>query len=329
MIVWAESIRARARLIHDEIAFVRQKSIHLGLDPNVAAKRLYVLLEQLYIDDLPLAQARDSSDLLLHIEGSAVEADPRLSLISNIFNNVKVQVRDLTKAISGILPHQKVSPKEVDLSLSGLARGSLYLGFSVPVPGETGDQGNLLGQHDTLYQATKNALATIVSVSHTFDADDESFDPDEVAELVEDPKIRDAALVAVQRIAPSGRQGVSSIGVSSPAQSSEGGALTPAARNSIRRMLIDPVKSSETLELSGVVREIDLDARRFDLRGIANEQIDDIRCAYAHVERVSPKLLLGSTVRVRGLVDRRGDHMPRLMALESIEIVRPAGDDFE
>lgn len=326
---WAESIKARARLIHDEIAFVRQKAGELGVNPDDATKRLYALLEQLYVDDLPLAQARDGSDLLLHIEGAAVVADPRLSLISNIFNNVKVQVRDLTKAISGILPQQKVSPKEIDLGLSGLARGSLYLGFSVPIPGETGDQHHLLGEHDTLYRATKNALATIVSVSHTFDAVDDSFDPDKVAGLVEDPKIRDAALVAVQRIAPSGRQGVSSISVSSPMHSSEGGALTPAARNSIRRMLVDPVKSTEVLEFSGVVREIDLDARRFDLRGIADEQIDDIRCAYAHVERVSPKLLLGSTVKVRGLVDRRGDHMPRLMALQSIDIVRPAGDDVE
>jgi hypothetical protein len=69
------------------------------------------------------------------------------------------------------------------------------------------------------------------------------------------------------------------------------------------------------------VREIDLDSRRFDLRGIADEQVRDVRCAYRNVEGVNPRKLLGATVRVRGLVERTADDIPRLMSVLAIEVL--------
>jgi hypothetical protein len=87
--------------------------------------------------------------------------------------------------------------------------------------------------------------------------------------------------------------------------------------------LIHPLVKGEDLQVTGVVREIDLDAKRFDLRGIADQQLTDLRCAYSEVSDVRPRSLLGAMVRVRGLVERSADNRPRLMAVTSLVIVKP------
>ncbi|TIW49917.1 MAG: hypothetical protein E5V71_00280 [Mesorhizobium sp.] len=293
----------------------------MGFDADVACARFYETLDQLYSGDLPLAKAKDNSDLLLHVEGRAVEDAPRISLVSSLFNNVKGQVRDLTKAISGILPDRRVTVQQIDLGLSGLAKGSLFVGFSVPLPRERGGHENLLGEQDPLFKATKDALRIINAVSHSVEFADEQEAPHKLAEVVDDPRVRDAALVAVRRIAPSGKTGVSRIGVTSASDMRGPAVLTPYLRSQIGRMLERPVESKERMEFVGIVREIDLDAKRFELRGIADQQIHDIRCAYGAVKNLQPRGLLDARVRVQGVVERRADEAPRLMSADYIELL--------
>lgn len=326
MTPWVEQIERRARMIHDEIAVWRIRARELGLDPDQASQSFYDLLSTIYGDDMPLAQAKDNSDLLLHIEGPAVERTPRISLVSGLFNNVKFQVRDLTKAIAGILPDRRVTVNEIDLGLSGIAKGSLFIGFNVPLPEGVDGQVNLLGDQDPLYRATKDALRVINTVSHTIDTTDEVEASYQVAQAVNDPKVRDAALVAVRRIAPSGRQGVSQIAVTGTSGESVPANLTPQSRLQIGHMLKRPVTSQEVMEFEGQVREIDLDAKRFDLRGINDHKVQDIRCVYSDVEGILPRALLDARIRVRGRVERRADEVPRLIAVQSIEVLRSADE---
>ena len=79
--------------------------------------------------------------------------------------------------------------------------------------------------------------------------------------------------------------------------------------------------------MSGYVREIDLDAHRFDLRGIDDEQIRDVRCAYRDLPGVRARDLLGSYVRVRSLVERTADGIPRLLSVLKLEILQHAPED--
>ena len=180
----------------------------------------------------------------------------------------------------------------------------------------------LLGDADSLFDSTKRALKIIDDVAHTVQYDDEHVSMEKLSEIVTDPRIRDAALLAVQRIAPSGRRGIDTISVSgsesSPAK------LNPNHRKAIRSSLDRPVLKGEEIEFQGAVREIDLDAHRFDLRGIANEQVRDVRCAYRAVEGLNPRRLLGATIRARGLIERAADGIPRLMSVLSLEIIREA-----
>jgi hypothetical protein len=321
MTTWVNQVEQRARVIHEEIAIWRVRSDEIGMDFDPIYSRYARVLHQLYSEEMPLAKAKDSSELLLHVEGRAVEHTPRISLVSGLFNNVKVQVRDLTKAIAGILPDRRVTAGDIDLGLSGLARGSLYIGFNVPLPQERKGHQNLLQREDTLYKATRTALRLISDVSHMIEIRDPDDVTREVAEVVDDPKVRDATLVAVRRIAPSGRRGVSAIGVTSADEERRPAELTLEIRSQIGKMLVRPVVSTEVLEFQGTIREIDLDAKRFEVRGISDSKVQDIRCIYSRVQGIDPRKLLDARVRVRGLVERRKDESPRLMAVDEIDFL--------
>lgn len=319
---WAQHVRLQAKLIIDQIADMRGRLPDKG-GKDGGLNRYYDMLEELFDRDLRLAQLRDGSDLLLRAEGDAFDNDPRIQLVSAIFSNVTTQVTDLTKAILGVRTDGNVKRSVVDLGLSGIAKGSLYFGLKAQVPSK---KLPLLSDADSLYDSTKRALKIIDDVAHTVEHDDESVSLEEVSEVVIDPRVRDAALLAVQRISPSGRRGIETISVSgtenAPAE------LTPNIRKAIRASLDKPVIRGEEIVFLGQVREIDLDARRFELRGIADEQVRDLRCAYRNVDGANPRKLLGATVRARGLVERAADDVPRLMSVRSIEIVDEAPEDL-
>ena len=326
MTAWLQQLEHRVRLIHDEIAEWRVRAREMNVDPNLACAPFYEILDQIYSEDFPLARARDNSDLLLHIHGRAVEEAPRISFVSGLFNNVKTQVKDLTKAIVGILPDKRVSAQDIDLGLSGFARGSLFIGFNVPLPRERQGHENLLGTEDPLYKATKDALKIINRVSYILETDEPAEAFHQTAVAVDDPKVRDAALISIRRIAPSGRQGVSSIQIIGSSDEQASATLTPETRSKIARMLINPTSSNEVIEIEGVVREIDLDAKRFEIRNVIDHAINDIRCVYNESIVTRPRSLLDARVRVRGRVERRSDNLPRLIALDEVAIVEPAKD---
>jgi hypothetical protein len=325
MTQWSDQVRRQVRLVVDQIAELRLRDSGRGAERSLQV--YYDMLEGLFDRDLRLAQVRDNSDLLLRVEGEAFDHDPRLQLVTSVFDNVTHQVTGLTKAILGAGADGKITNKAVDLGLSGIARGSLYFGLKA-VESETKDGGALLGKVDTLYNSTRWALKIIDDVAHTVEADPDHVSMEEVSEVVHDPRVRDAALVAVQRLAPTGRRGIDSMSVSGTNSNTKPAELNASHRRAIRSSLQKPVIKGEEIEFSGQVREIDLDSRRFDLRGIADEQIRDVRCAYRNVDGVSPRKLLGATVRVRGLVERAADEVPRLMSVTSLEITRAAPEDL-
>lgn len=321
MSTWKQQIRQRARLLHNEISAWQAKARELGVDADSTLSRYYEMLDQLYTEDLPLAKAKDESELLLHIEGVAVSRNPKISLVSNIFNNVKFQVRDLAKVISGARKDVRFRADQFDLGLSGIAKGSLFVGFSVATPADGAAERGLLTEDDPLYLATRKALSLINAVSHSVD-EEEFLGDDSVREVIDDPKVRDAALVAVKRIAPSGLQGVDRVGVTSASDPRGPAILTPRVRQNLNKFLREPIVTSERLSLVGTIREIDLDARRFELRGIEDPVIDGVRCVYSGVETIDPRSLLDAYVSVSGWVERRADAAPRLMGLDEIRILK-------
>lgn len=321
MMAWADQVRGQARLVISQIAEMRAR-LPQGTGDQ-ALESYYRMLEELFEKDLRLAQLRDDSDLLLRAEGEAFSHDPRLQLVTSIFSNVTNQVTGLAKAILGVRQDGAITPSVVDLGLSGIAKGSLYFGLKAQTPDLTAP---LLGEADALFDSTKRALQIIDDVAHTVEGNDETVSVEAVSEVIEDPKVRDAALLAVQRISPSGRRGFDTVSVSGGAKSPA--ELRPSHRRAIRESLDRPVIKGDEIQFTGQVREIDLDAFRFELRGIADHQVRDLRCAYRGVEGIHPRQLLGATVRVRGLVERSANEIPRLMSISELTIVRDAPEQL-
>jgi hypothetical protein len=157
---WAEVLSERARELHRQLAALQLWTDQSGGDEEML-KMLCApfdgLLAKLYEEDMPLARAIESSDLLIHLKGPAVEGpSASLAVISGIFQSVRKQVGSLAYAISGILDRTTL-PKDVHLGLSAFARGSLYLGFSLPPSDFEDAEGNrnLLGTEDPLLAATE------------------------------------------------------------------------------------------------------------------------------------------------------------------------------
>ncbi len=318
---WKEQLERQARSLIREIA-----SLESYLDPEMpssALDELFVTLQRIYVADLPLADLRDLSDLIIRLNGDAFNERPRLQLVTSIFENVTSRVTELTKVILGRWADGRVSPSSLDLSLSGMVRGSLMFGLSADM--DRKGRSPLLRESDTLVVSTKEALDAIDLVAHLVENNENQVELEEVSERIENPRIRDAALLAVQRLAPSGRRGIETFSVSSRGE--KPARLNSEHRRAIRESLFKPVIHGDDIQLLGYVREIDLDAHRFDLRGIDNEQIRDVRCAYRHLPDIKGRDLLGSYVRVSGLVERTADGVPRLLSVNDVEIRQKAPDD--
>lgn len=149
---------------------------------------------------------------------------------------------------------------------------------------------------------------------------------EELATAIPDPKVRDTALVAVKQLAPSGRVGINSVrltgrglidlDITQP--------LTSAIREAVRKRIERPVAGTtadQPITIIGNVREIDLDAQRFELRHIENMEINDVRCTYLEQADDEAKGWLNSRVRVVGFAERDASAKTRLLETTEIEVL--------
>jgi hypothetical protein len=298
---WSRVLERRAHLLHQQIAAMQRLVRESGGSEETADSAcagVYRLLDQLYEQDMPVARAIDNSDLLLHLDGEGLKLkNPRLSLVTGVMTDVRKQVGAMIRTLVSSFNENVELPREFDLGLSSFAKGSFYLGFSLPEPGA----GYAILPGDPLMQASRQALSTLGAITSRFDQPN----PYELIRRdFADPKLRDAALSAVGQLAPSGRRGVSSIAIGGRAmQNRSWQILTPQTRRQVRSWLEQPVLSDEVIELTGRVRAIDLDLRRFDLRRIDGGHLPDLRCIYPSTFDPPAKGWLDRMVVVRGQVE--------------------------
>jgi hypothetical protein len=284
----------------------------------------FSLLESLYEEELPLAKAIEASDLLVHVEGPAVGGNsPRVSLVTALISDVKSQIGQVTKAIasiSGALEQGRRLPRDIDLGLAAFAKGSLYIGFSLPDPASLFDGDgtpSLLGEEDPLYRSTKEALRCIGIVVRHVTAP--TYDPAALGREIPDLLVRDTALTAVRKLSPSKRRGTSSVSLGGLAFAQDRMmGLSLETREVLKTALTHPVTAVEHAEVVGTVREIDLDARRFELRQIFGASFQEIRCAYSEEFDDEAKTWLDKLVQVHGRVEKDSGGRIRMLEIESL-----------
>lgn len=304
---WIKLVHQKAKILYANIAEIQAKAMEAGLSEDQvdkACQPFYNLLDKLYEEELPIASAVDNSDLLVKLEGPALEMNtPSLSLISSTMGEIRLQVGKLTKIIADIQGAIKSSsiriPKELDLGITALAKGSLYIGFSVQQPVVTIDGEtikSILGEEDPVYKATKEAIKNIGIVSKHVSLNHAT---KEISVDIPDSRIREASMVALQKIIPSGRRGIKSISLSGKQIEDVGVvSLTPACRESLS-LLISPAKTTADLKTcEGIIREIDLDKRHFILRSDNVE--NDVLCYYKEDYDIDAKEWLDKKAKIQG-----------------------------
>ena len=312
---WSSLLKRKAQLVHQQIAAMQRLVSEAGGNEDMLAKSCasyYRLLDEIYDQDMPIARALDRSDLLLHLDGEGLTANPRLSLVTSIMGDVRKQVGTMIKTLVSSFNEGVEVPREIELGLSSFAQGSLYLGFSLPEPAP----GYVALAGDPIFAASRQALSTLGAVTQHIN---EPNAYEKIRAEFADPKLRDAALSAVGQLAPSGRRGVSSLEIGGRAMpSGKWRLLTPETRLQVREWLEQPVLSNETVELRGHVRAIDLDLRRFDLRRIDGGHLPDLRCIYPSTFDAPAKKWLDATIVVLGQVETY-QGAARLLQVQRVE----------
>ena len=222
----------------------------------------------------------------------------------DLLTKTRDQVTKLAKQIGGVTAVRV--PAGLDMSLVGIARGSLFLGFS------SSDQSDQSGPTAQAVDAIVRATGLIVKGATI----------EELSEALPDPAERDMAVDAVRGLSPSGMLGISEIDVLGR-RVPHTVTLTTDTRRSARKVMAEKVSaSSEPVVFVGTVREVDLDASRFEIRSIAG--IDGaIRCAHELEEEVV-KGIVDMRVRVTGTPEYApGGRAVRLLWVSEIEVLAP------
>jgi len=315
---WVEQVDRRAAILLDQMIAARALALRFGEDPITLAEPYRAMLHTLYEDELPFARLVDRSDLVARFEGRAVEGDvPSIGIVTYAFTTLREQVSKVARAMIGLSSSSARLPSDVNLGLSGLARGSLIVGICVPQPNQTakGENSTVFDETDLLYQSIRKAVKGVALITRYIQDGDISND---LERGIPDPAMRDAVLVAAERISPTGKKGIDAVSLFSSETNGLGHPLTSETRKALRRRLARPISKEDIANFQGVVREIDLDSRRFEIRGI--DGIKAIRCVYGIEKAQEARHWLDRKVNVAGPCEYI-DNLPRLMRAESIQVI--------
>ena len=334
---WQQLVDRKARDLIEQIVSAHEwVKTHGNADPSFFEDMTadqFNWLRELYEIELPLAKILDESDLVLELEGPALRlAHPRISLVAKTFSHVQKQVTNVAKTIARHPPSQKRFrlSEGMELGFSELARNTgLRFGFTIPNPPSTSD--SLLGLNDPTFMAVRDAVRAIRNFSASVaevEGQGENAIAEHAREVFQDPRLRDAALVAVKELAPTQRGGVATVTVSGRGMLSQSvRPMTQTTRKSLAHLMVAPVRDGKEFQVKGEIREMDLDARRFDLRGITDGQQSDIRCVYGReVAEPIAKMWLGRPALVVGKIERDQNGKPRLLQITKMTVSGLSGD---
>lgn len=321
---WQHQTHRRAALVFDQIAQARRLAEEAvrnqwpdapdDIDAFLDGTPYMALLDKLYGEDFQLSRLMDCSDLIFHAEGpAAADAMPQLKAINWLCAGVDRNLRRLAEAV--LQMHSDIANRlagAIDLRLTGMAPGSLYLGFSLAPPAEI-LSGMSAGEEESSFVMIRDAIRGLPTVPRFIR--DEDID-DGILEAIPDPALRDASLTASYHLAPTGKMGIHTIEIGRPD-------AQPAALSQRERVVLRDIAMKRPLMRNrhsgvfvGELREVDLDANRFHLRHIP--EIGNLRCVMPlNVDDIRQWIGRGS--RVEGVYETDGHDRPRLMQVQKIE----------
>lgn len=289
----------------------REAGLQIHPDQIVGAtlNRIVEIAEQHF----PLARVLDNSDIVLHAEGpGAGNSLPWLSALNWLTSTAEVNIRKLATAYFDMRgANGRQLAKHIDPRLSGLAPGSLWVGIKLVEPEAHLNLGAADGVtlSDELHQLP--GLVQFIG--------DEGMSAG-IEEASPDPAMRDIALAALLRFAPTGRKGIHTIGIGTNTRGLA--SLGQRERVVLRDVIEKPsMRAARQGSFIGEIREADLDKTRMHLRGV--EGIGVLRCVVPELDAEQARTLLGRHVRAVGSYQVNKDGKPRLLFVERFERVDP------
>ena len=318
---WTDAVERKARIIHEQMSAARALALRNDADAGEVEGPYLELLNELYREEFQFAHLVDSSDLVARFSGPAVSGGSLpVSVVTSMFSNLRKQIQGIASSIVGLATDKSVRwPMGLDPLLAGVSHGSLVVGICIPGEGASGVTGQrvLPEVSEPIRQAVRNAVKSVADVPRYVREDGVD---DAIAERFPDPAIRDTVLVAASRLAPTGRRGIDRLAFYGPEDvREEGKPLTVRSRRVLSAAVARPVRVSGRDSFVGVVRQIDLDARRFEIRQVAN--VGAIRCAYTAEIDDRVRQILDRRVRIDGQYEALADQKPRLVQVASMEVV--------
>ncbi|PJK07970.1 hypothetical protein CO610_07340 [Lysobacteraceae bacterium NML95-0200] len=279
--------------------------------PSEMVRSIESTLLELIHTGFPLERILEKSDLVLHAEGPAVrDAAPQLTAFNWLSSKTNQSLRKLAGEMFNLQEKdEKRLRKAIDLRLTGMAPGSLYLGFALAPP----TQDIIPASDEPVFLQLKEVFRSLPELTDAID--DEEVTP-LAAEIVPDAAERDASLTALYNLAPTGKVGIHTLDISSPGRT--GGTLSQRERTVLHTALKRPDLISRKRGIfTGEVREIDLDRQRLHLRETNSGRI--LRCVLPMLDRGQAKAVLGEFARVSGEYEPDRNGVPRLMLVEDLE----------
>ena len=316
---WQHQTHRRAKIVFDQL------SAALACAPSEAEAGAFLMqpdnpylamLDRLYGEDFQLARLLDLSDLVVRAEGPELrDPMPALRATTWLCEVANKQLRHLILATMDLAERDKRHlARNINLRLTGLAPGSLYAGFRL-LPEHEEDLLDV--DTEAAYGDARAAMQGLSRVP-TF-IDNNRVLPD-IAAAMPDPAVRDASLLAAYHMAPTGKLGIHTLGLSVPGSASAelGQRERVVLRDALRR---PELADGQTGQFIGEIRELDMDKTRFHLRGVRD--IGTLRCVLPEVpDSRQAKALMGETVAVSGRYATDAAGRPRLLLVESLDAIR-------
>lgn len=288
------------------------KQIGLDVTPKKIVDASLEQIMRIAQESLPLSRVVDTSDLVLHAEGPGATYDlPWLSALNWITSTTENNLRRLSTATLDLLgADSKALSKAIDLRLTGMAPGSLWIGVKIMPPPM-----DLLPEDGALISAMTHNVGNLPEIIRFID--DEGLRPG-IEEASPDPALRDIQLTTLYRFSPTGKRGIHTLEISSREFGTA--SLSQRERVVLKEAIARPdTKKSIDGVFVGHVREADLDKTRLHLRGV--EGVGTLRCVMPNLTAENARSLLGNLVRAEGRYQTDKNGMPRLLFIERISAI--------
>lgn len=322
MVTHADNVKAQVALLLENAMAVPESVWNtLTVAQKKQALGFYVdKITALMTDEMALAKVRDTADVIVHAEGPALSSDNwSLKAVNYVGDSLNGALRgvvadNLIKLSSGTLTSKAIR-QQIDVQVTGFAPGSLFVGAKVAFP----DKSGLFGYEDVAV-VVHNAVNSLPKAGAFVMSEKIS---DEISDVLEDPVLRDSAIVATLMLAPTGRKGVDSISVSGAGENGCFRAvLTPEKKSVLKKAVSAGAigKSTGHGKIKGIVREINLDTKRFSLRS------DDgflVRCFLGGLDYSTASSMLGKEVVVEGNIQKDREGRVRLISLSASPMILP------